>query len=74
MNCWNEFLFACTFTLSDSARTLPVGIGLISAPSRFELPFGTIMAASLLATVPPIALVLLFQSRIAAGLTAGAVK
>ncbi|POF61610.1 sugar ABC transporter permease [Novacetimonas maltaceti] len=74
MNCWNEFLFACTFTLSDSARTLPVGIGLISAPSRFELPFGTIMAASLLATIPPILLVLLFQNRIAAGLTAGAVK
>ncbi|MCQ9155000.1 carbohydrate ABC transporter permease [Acidomonas methanolica] len=74
MNCWNEFLFALTFTLSDSARTLPVSIGLISAPSRFELPFGIIMSASLLATLPPIFLVLLFQHRIAAGLTAGAVK
>ncbi|MEN3166155.1 carbohydrate ABC transporter permease [Gluconobacter sp. OJB] len=74
MNCWNEFLFALTFTLSDSARTLPVSIGLISAPSRFELPFGIIMSASLLAIVPPVLLVLLFQHRIAAGLTAGAVK
>lgn len=74
MTCWNEFLFALTFTLNDSARTLPVGIGLISAPGRFELPFGTIMAASLLATLPPILLVLFFQNRIASGLTAGAVK
>lgn len=74
INCWNEFLFGLTFTLSDSARTLPVSIGLISAPSRFELPFGLIMAASLLGTLPPILLVLFFQRRIAAGLTAGAVK
>jgi len=74
MNCWNEFLFALTFTLSDSARTLPVSIGLISAPNRFELPFGIIMSASLLAIVPPVLLVLLFQHRIADGLTAGAVK
>ncbi|MDI6652967.1 carbohydrate ABC transporter permease [Gluconobacter japonicus] len=74
MTCWNEFLFALTFTLNDTARTLPVGIGLISATGRFELPFGTIMAASLLATLPPILLVLLFQNRIASGLTAGAIK
>lgn len=74
MNCWNEFLFALTFTLSDSARTLPVSVGLISAPSRFELPFGMIMSASLLATLPPVLLVLMFQHRMTAGLTAGAVK
>ncbi|GBQ20386.1 carbohydrate ABC transporter permease [Gluconacetobacter sacchari] len=74
MNCWNEFLFALAFTLSESARTLPVGIGLISASGRFELPFGIIMSASLLATLPPVFLVLLFQHRIAAGLTAGEVK
>lgn len=74
INCWNEFLFGLTFTLSDSARTLPVSLGLISAPSRFELPFGIIMAASLLGTLPPILLVLFFQHRITAGLTAGAVK
>lgn len=74
ISCWNEFLFGLTFTLSDSARTLPVSLGLISAPSRFELPFGIIMAASLLGTLPPILLVLFFQHRITAGLTAGAVK
>ncbi|TIX87359.1 carbohydrate ABC transporter permease [Rhizobium sp. P44RR-XXIV] len=71
---WNEFLFALTFTLSDTVRTVPVGLGLISGSSRFELPFGTIMAASVIVTVPLILLVLIFQRRIVSGLTAGAVK
>jgi trehalose/maltose transport system permease protein len=71
---WNEFLFALTFTLSDTVRTVPVGLALISGSSRFELPFGTIMAASVIVTVPLILLVLIFQRRIVSGLTAGAVK
>jgi trehalose/maltose transport system permease protein len=71
---WNEFLFALTFTLTDDKRTVPVAIALISGASAFEVPWGRIMAASVTVTVPLIVLVLVFQRRIVAGLTAGAVK
>ncbi len=71
---WNEFLFALTFTLTDEQRTVPVAIALISGASEHELPWGHIMAASVIVTLPLILLVLFFQRRILAGLTAGAVK
>jgi trehalose/maltose transport system permease protein len=71
---WNEFLFALTFTLSTEMRTVPVAIALISGASSHELPWGNIMAASVIVTVPLIVLVLIFQRRIVSGLTAGAVK
>ena len=71
---WNEFLFALTFTLSSEQRTVPVAIALISGGSAYELPWGNIMAASVIVTVPLILLVLFFQRRIVSGLTAGAVK
>jgi len=71
---WNEFLFALTFTLSNEQRTVPVAIALITGASQRELPWGNIMAASVIVTVPLIALVLAFQRRIVAGLAAGAVK
>lgn len=71
---WNEFLFALTFTLSSEMRTVPVAIALISGASAYELPWGNIMAASVIVTVPLIVLVLMFQRRIVSGLTAGAVK
>ncbi|NMJ41417.1 carbohydrate ABC transporter permease [Roseomonas sp. JC162] len=71
---WNEFLFALTFTLTDEKRTVPVAIALMTGSSAFELPWGQIMAASVIVTVPLVALVLVFQRRIAAGLVAGAVK
>lgn len=71
---WNEFLFALTFTLTDEQRTVPVAIALISGASQFELPWGLIMAASVIVTAPLVGLVLLFQRRIVSGLTAGAVK
>lgn len=71
---WNEFLFALTFTLSTNERTVPVAITLISGSSGFELPWGTIMAASVIVTLPLVALVVYFQRRIVSGLTAGAVK
>jgi trehalose/maltose transport system permease protein len=71
---WNEFLFALTFTLSTEMRTVPVAIALISGASTYELPWGNIMAASVIVTVPLIVLVLVFQRRIVSGLTAGAVK
>ena len=71
---WNEFLFALTFTLTDEQRTATVAIALMSGASRFELPWGSIMAASVIVTVPLILLVLVFQRHIVAGLTGGAVK
>lgn len=71
---WNEFLFALTFTLSSDMRTVPVAIALISGASTHELPWGNIMAASVIVTVPLIVLVLVFQRRIVSGLTAGAIK
>lgn len=71
---WNEFLFALTFTLSTEMRTVPVAIALISGASSHELPWGNIMAASVIVTLPLLILVLIFQRRIVSGLTAGAVK
>ncbi|MQW89344.1 carbohydrate ABC transporter permease [Sinorhizobium saheli] len=71
---WNEFLFALTFTSSDVQRTVPVAIALLSGASNFEIPWGNIMAASVIVTVPLVVLVLIFQRRIISGLTAGGVK
>jgi len=71
---WNEFLFALTFTSSNTQRTVPVAIALLSGSSNFEIPWGNIMAASVIVTVPLVILVLIFQRRIISGLTAGGVK
>ena len=71
---WNEFLFALTFVLDNNERTVPVSISLISGASKYEIPWGNIMAASVLVTLPLLALVLAFQKKIVSGLTAGAVK
>ena len=71
---WNEFLFALTFTLTNEVRTVPVAIALITGASQHELPWGNIMAASVIVTLPLVVLVLVFQRKIVAGLTAGAVK
>lgn len=74
IGAWNEFLFALTFTSSATTRTVPVAIALLSGASEQEIPWGTIMAASVIVTVPLIVLVLIFQRKIVAGLTAGGVK
>lgn len=71
---WNEFLFALTFTSSNDTRTVPVAIALLSGGSQYEIPWGIIMAASVIVTVPLVALVLIFQRKIVSGLTAGGVK
>jgi multiple sugar transport system permease protein len=71
---WNEFLLATTLTSSVTARTVPVAISQFTGSSQFEVPLGTQSAASVVISIPLIALVLLFQKRIVAGLTAGAVK
>ncbi|ANT53938.1 sugar ABC transporter permease [Mesorhizobium amorphae] len=74
IGAWNEFLFALTFTSSNEQRTVPVAIALLSGSSQFEIPWGNIMAASVIVTVPLVVLVLIFQRKIISGLTAGGVK
>ncbi len=71
---WNDFLFAAALTSTNEARTVPVAIAFFTGSSRFEQPIGSIAAASVVVTLPVMLLVLLFQRRIVAGLTAGAVK
>jgi multiple sugar transport system permease protein len=71
---WNEFLLAITLTSSTSARTVPAAIAFFTGSQKFEVPLGTISAASVVITIPLVALVVIFQKRIVAGLTAGAVK
>jgi multiple sugar transport system permease protein len=71
---WNEFLFAITLTSTPDRRTVPAAIAFFTGSQQFEIPLGTISAAAVVVTVPLIALVLIFQRRIVAGLTAGAVK
>lgn len=74
IGAWNEFLFALTFVNDDSQRTVPVSISLITGATAYEVPWGSIMAASVVVTVPLVLLVLVFQRKIVSGLTAGAVK
>ncbi len=74
MAAWNEFLFALTFTVGDRVRTVPVAIALFGGANPYEIPWGSIMAASVVVTLPVVALVLLFQRRIVEGLTAGTLK
>ncbi len=75
IGAWNEYLFALTFTsVEPDARTLPVIIANFPAQFSHQVPFGEIMAAGIIASIPLIVLVFVFQRRIVAGLTAGAVK
>ena len=71
---WNDFIFANTLTSTDNARTVPAALAFFTGASQFEQPIGAICAASVVVTVPIIVMVLIFQRRIVAGLTAGAVK
>ena len=72
--CWNEFLLAASLTSTDRARTVPAALSFFTGASQFESPVTAIMAASVVVTIPVVILVLLFQRRIVAGLTSGAVK
>jgi trehalose/maltose transport system permease protein len=75
IGAWNEYLFALTFTaFNPQAQTVPVAIAQLSGRIARQEPFGEIMAASVLVSIPLVALVLIFQGRIVDGLTAGAVK
>lgn len=70
--CWNEFLFALTFTLDESTRMASVGIALFEG--TYEIPWGDIAAASVVVTLPILIFLTIFQKYIVHGLTAGAVK
>jgi len=76
ISAWNEFLFALSFTQTPDKRTVNLAIFYFSGSSgnAYEIPWGQIMAATVIVTVPIVALVLIFQRRIIDGLTAGAVK
>ncbi|HKZ07211.1 MAG TPA: carbohydrate ABC transporter permease [Methylomirabilota bacterium] len=69
---WNEFLFAYTFTATEASRTVPVALALF--PGVFEVPWGDIAAASMLASIPPVALVIGLQRFLLRGLLAGALR
>ncbi|MFD8733626.1 carbohydrate ABC transporter permease [Streptomyces sp. NPDC059618] len=72
--CWNDFLFAISLTSTSAARTVPAAIAFFTGSSQFAQPTGSIAAAAVVITIPIIIFVLLFQRRIVAGLTSGAVK
>jgi multiple sugar transport system permease protein len=71
---WNDFLFAIVLTSTDASRTVPATLAFFTGGSQFTDPTGAIAAASVVVTIPIIIMVLVFQRRIVAGLTAGAVK
>jgi len=71
---WNDFIFATTLTSTENARTVPAALAFFTGGSQFEDPTGAVSAAAVVVTIPIIIMVLIFQRRIVAGLTAGAVK
>jgi multiple sugar transport system permease protein len=71
---WNDFVYGISLTSTNAARPVPAALGLFSGASQFEEPTGAISAAAVIVTIPVIILVLIFQRRIVAGLTNGAVK
>ena len=71
---WNDFVFAINLTSSNEARTVPAALAFFTGASQFVQPTGAICAAAVVVTIPVVVLVLLFQRRIVAGLTSGAVK
>jgi multiple sugar transport system permease protein len=71
---WNDFVFAISLTSTDASRTVPAALAFFTGESQFQEPSGNIAAAAVLVTIPIIVFVLIFQRRIVAGLTSGAVK
>jgi multiple sugar transport system permease protein len=71
---WNDFVFAVSLTSTNAARTVPPALAAFPGESQFTQPIGSIAAAAVVVTIPIIIMVLIFQRRIVAGLTAGAVK
>src|ERR1051325_7705319 len=72
--CWNDFLFALSLTSTSRARTVPAAMSYFTGATTFEKPTGPVAAAPVVITIPIVLFVLVFQRRIVAGLTSGAVK
>lgn len=72
ITAWNEFMFALILVTKDQMRTVPIAISMF--PGEYSVPWGDMSAASIVATLPIILLVLLFQRRIVSGLTSGSIK
>jgi multiple sugar transport system permease protein len=71
---WNDFVFGISLTSTNRARPVPAALAFFTGASQFQQPIAAISAAAVVVTLPVIVLVLLFQRRIVAGLTSGAVK
>ncbi len=74
ISCWNDFLFAISLTSTNASRTVPAAMSYFTGATTFEKPTGPVAAAAVVITIPIVIFVLLFQRRIVAGLTSGAVK
>ena len=72
IGAWNEYLYALTINTKDAAKTVPVAISMFQG--QYTIPWGEIAAATVIVTVPLVIMVLIFQKKIVAGLTSGAVK
>jgi multiple sugar transport system permease protein len=72
--CWNDFVFGISLTSTDAARPVPAALAFFTGRSQFEQPTTYQAAAAVVVTIPVVVLILLFQKRIVAGLTSGAVK
>lgn len=71
---WNEFVLAISLTSTTASRTVPAQLSFFVGPDPFNPPYGQLATASVVVTIPIIIIVLLFQRKIVAGLTSGAVK
>jgi multiple sugar transport system permease protein len=71
---WNDFVFGISLTSTEAARPVPAALAFFVGPDQFNPPVATVSAAAVIVTIPIIVIVLLFQRRIVAGLTSGAVK
>ena len=74
ISAWNEFMFALTFMSIETQKTVTVGVATLSGAFTFEIPWGQIAAGVIASALPLIVLLAMFQRKIVAGLTAGAVK
>ncbi|NHC44831.1 carbohydrate ABC transporter permease [Motilibacter aurantiacus] len=71
---WNDFIYGISLTSTEASRPVPAALAFFTGASQFEEPTGAITAAAVVVTIPVVLLVILFQRRIVAGLTNGAVK
>ena len=72
ISAWNEFMFALVLVTKDEMRTVPIAISMF--PGEYSVPWGDMSAASIVATIPIILVVLICQKKIVSGLTSGAIK